>query len=79
MHPYLSTSIAEERRIDVVRSAERARILRDAGVPTVVESLRLSVGRSIVRLGSLIAGRRGWALEPRPAAPAATAALKLAR
>ena len=79
MHPYLSTSIVEERRIDMVRSAERDRILREADVPTVVESIRLSVGRNVVRLGKLIAGRRGWAIEPRPVAPAAPAALELAR
>ena len=79
MHPYLSTSIVEERRIDMVRSAERDRILREADVPTVVESIRLSVGRNVVRLGKLIAGRRGWAIEPRPVAPAAPVALELAR
>lgn len=79
MHPYLSQSIAEERRIDFVRSAERARILRAADVPTAVDAVRLSVGRSVVRLGELIAGRRGWAPEPRPVAPAPTVALKPAR
>ena len=79
MHPYLSTSIAEERRIDITRAADQDRILREAGVPTIVDSIRLSVGRSIVRLGKLVAGRRAWSIEPRPAAPAANAALKLAR
>ena len=78
MHPYLSTSIAEERRIDIVRAADQDRILREAGVPTAVDSIRLSVGQRVVRLGKLIAGRRGWALEPRPTAPATNSALKLA-
>lgn len=79
MHPYLSQSIAEERRIDLVRSAEQHRILQEADIPTVVDAIRLSVGRSVVRLGKLIAGRRGWALEPRPVTAPAAAALKLAR
>ncbi len=83
MHPYLSTSLAAERRIDIVRSAERDRILREADVPTAVESIRLVIGRSVVRVGKLIAGRRLWlptpAAEPLSGAPATTSALTLAR
>ena len=79
MHPYLSTSVAEQRQNDFVRSAEKRRLLREADIPTPVESVRLSVGRHIVRLGTLVAGRRGWALEPRPVAPVTTTALEPAR
>lgn len=83
MHPYLSTCITEERRIDMVRAAERDRLLREADVPTTVESIRLSVGRSVVRLGKLIAGRRLWTpaqvAEPLPGVPATSTALTLAR
>ena len=83
MHPYLSTSIAAERRIDMVRAAERDRILREADVPTAVESIRLTVGRGVVQLGKLIAGRRLWSPtpsgEPLPGVPATTSALTLAR
>ena len=81
MHPYLSTCITEERRIDMVRSVERDRLLREADVPTTVESIRLSVGRSIVRLGKLIAGRRLWSptVEPLPGTPATVTALTPAR
>ena len=74
MHPYLSTCITEERRIDMVRSAERARVLREADIPTAIESIRLTVGRSVVQLGKLIAGRRLWSPtpsgEPLPGVPA---------
>ena len=83
MHPYLSTSIAEERRIDMVRSAERDRLLREADVPTAVDSIRLSLGRSVVRLGRLIAGRRLWTpgqvAEPASGVPATSTVLTLAR
>ena len=83
MHPYLSTCIAAERRIDMVRSAERDRLLREADILTTIESIRLTVGRGVVRLGKLIAGRRLWApaqvTDPASGVPATTTALTLAR
>ena len=73
---YMISSIAEQRRQDIVRSADQDRILREAGIPTAVDSIRLTLGRGVVGLGKLIAGRRSWSQEP---LPGASAALNLAR
>ena len=76
-HPIIVSSIVVTRQAELIREAEQARLLSEAGALSIVDRFRLAIGSAIVSIGGFVAGRR-WAPEARVPG-AAPAAFKLAR
>lgn len=61
-HPMLIHTIANQRSEEIRAGAERNRLVhelsRENGIPTMVERVRRTVGNALVRIGTLVGGRR---------------------